>query len=205
MTRPFSPAEYNEILIAEADDGMNFRAERAQLFSDGKRNRAPDAAADHRDLFQSAELRRSAERSDEIAYTVALGEHIELFGRRADYLEYKRYSAATAVAVGNGERYALAFRVDTQYDELSGLDFCRDARRIDFYARDRRIERCSFKYFIHTPSSDRSQLDLPSAAVALCSKCDRIAYYSTAADVNQVNRREPRVPSISYAPSVSAV
>ena len=72
--------------------------------------------------LRAFELRGVAERPGEVPEGVAGLQPREAHGGGADCLEDDGDGAGLRVAVVHGERNAFAFFVDTQHDELAGLD-----------------------------------------------------------------------------------
>ena len=63
--------EDDEILVSEADDGVNFATERMKFARDRKRDGASYAAADDTYLFKTFRFGRPTERSDKVLYLVS--------------------------------------------------------------------------------------------------------------------------------------
>ena len=100
-------------------------------------------------LFETVELCRGAERTDEILNRLALVLVVQLFGGGADDLEDDADGARGLVGPGDCERYAFAVIVDPEYDELTGLCLSRDERGFYVHERDRRVERFFVNYPVH--------------------------------------------------------
>jgi len=132
--------EDDQILIAEANDGMHLSAQLMQTLGQRIRDRAADAAADHRDLLQAVQRGGVAQRADEIGEALALLLLLQLIGRRADDLIDDADRAGPAAAVCDRQRNALAVRIDAQDDELPRLRLGGDQRRLDHHAGYGRIQ-----------------------------------------------------------------
>ena len=150
--------EDDEVLVAEADDGVHFRALRVQLFGDGVRDGAADAAAHDRDFMQPRGVRGLAERADEIVDILAFVQVIEALGGTADDLENDGDGAPFSVEIGDREGDALPFFIDAQDDELPRLRLAGDEGRLHFHERDRRVQLSLFQNLVHNDLTVLSSL-----------------------------------------------
>ena len=143
----------HEILVSKADDGVPLTALLVQLLGHGQRDGAAHAAADHGDLFQPLGVGRNAQRADEIMQRLSLFEGIQFHRRTADDLVNNRNRAALTVVIRNGQRDALAVLQRAQNDELAGLRFFGDKRRVDHHLGDGRVQALFFDNPKHGASS----------------------------------------------------
>ena len=143
----------HQILGAEAHDGMDLSAIVMELLQHGIRNGAAHAAAHNGDLLLALDVRGLAQRADEIMQRLSLFEGIQFHRRTADDLVNNRNRAALTVVIRNGQRDALAVLQRAQNDELAGLRFFGDKRRVDHHLGDGRVQALFFDNPKHGASS----------------------------------------------------
>ena len=132
--------ENQQILVAEADDGVNLAAQLVQLLRDGQSNGAAHAAADNSDLPETLGVSGFAERADEILNEVALVLVVEQFSGSADDLENYLDGAFFLVTARDGKGNSFSVLIDAQDDELSRLRLPGDERSLYVHHGDGGIQ-----------------------------------------------------------------
>ena len=132
--------EDDDVLVAEADDDISLDARFLKRLRGRIGNRTADAAADHADALLALDVRRLAERTDEVLNIVALVHAAEQLGRQTDLLENDCDRALFAVVTGDGQRHPLRLVVHAEDNELTGFRLPRHERSFDLHIGDGGIE-----------------------------------------------------------------
>ena len=112
-----------------------------------------ESAADHGTAVNPFGLCRFAKRSDKVKEAVPFIQHIKLFSRISDLLEYNCNCSLFPVIAGDREGNPFPFFIDPEDNELPGHCLPGNQRRLDLHQGHRFIEYAFFYDRIHNDSS----------------------------------------------------
>ena len=98
----------HQILVAEANDGVDLAAHFMQLLGDGESNGAAHAAAHNCHLLQAGGMRGDAQGANKVMNVVTLIQVVQLDGGTANDLEDDGDGALLAIVIGDGQGDPLA-------------------------------------------------------------------------------------------------
>ena len=92
------------------------------------------------DRTELLDMRRVAQRTNDISYLITGLLVAELGGRHTHLLNHQCNSTSLSVSIGNGQRHTLRMPVNTHDDKVAGLAAISNQRSFDLHAEDLRAE-----------------------------------------------------------------